>query len=298
MQSRNEFVVGKEAIKNLQTVPKQVILHFPVLCGYEKEELAVKAIRQLSVCELVRDHDAKAQVFFLVTLLLQWHIITKKDSFKLTLEDVTSDFLSYIKVFLYITVDAQTEVSNELKKSVSAIFIICPIITPEFTSFFKQISSLIFTPIELISSSTALCLSYGFYDHHESKTLLLMDFGWDMVTLQVVENVDNEYRKGPVLVCDDLSGRNLSITLYNNEFNKIVYIDMMNNKQRMDLRSVLANDYITKNRILMNVYNCLNHTKKLLDLSKSEKGIPQDRKTSFGVSSKAFQKVITTSIEK
>lgn len=66
----------------------------------------------------------------------------------------------------------------------------------------------------------------------------------------------------------------------------------------MDLRPILTNDYITKNKILMNVYSCLNHTKKLLDLSKSEKGIPQDRKTSFEVSSKAFKKVVTTSIEK
>ena len=81
---------------------------------------------------------------------------------------------------------------------------------------------MISTPIELISSSTCMCLSYGFYDDNVSKTLLLIDFGWRAVTLQVVENVNNEYRIGPCLVCDDLSGRLLSSILYDYEVSKIV----------------------------------------------------------------------------
>ena len=81
---------------------------------------------------------------------------------------------------------------------------------------------MISTPIELISSSTCMCLSYGFYDDNVSKTLLLIDFGWRVVTLQVVENVNNEYRIGPCLVCDDLSGRLLSSILYDYEVSKIV----------------------------------------------------------------------------
>ena len=81
---------------------------------------------------------------------------------------------------------------------------------------------MIATPIELISSSTCMCLSYGFYDDNVSKILLLIDFGWKAVTLQVVENINNEYRIGPCLVCDDLSGRFLSSILYDYEVSKIV----------------------------------------------------------------------------
>lgn len=79
------------------------------------------------------------------------------------------------------------------------------------------------TPIELISSSTAMCLSYGFYDENVNKSYLLMDFGWTNVVIQVVQNVNNEYRMGPCLVCDDLSGRHLSNLLYEHSLNKIVW---------------------------------------------------------------------------
>ena len=60
--SYNEFVVGNEAIQRLQITPKQVVLHFPSFYGFEKEEMAVKSVRDNSVCEVIRDDDATIQV--------------------------------------------------------------------------------------------------------------------------------------------------------------------------------------------------------------------------------------------
>ena len=229
--------------------------------------MAVKSVRDNSVCEVIRDDDAT----------IQWLIITKKECMKLTLEEVTRDFLSYIK----------TEVSNLLQKSVSCIFIVSSF-PSSVSSFFSKVSTMIATPIELISASTSMCLSYGFYDDNVSKTLLLIDFGWRAVTMQVVENVNNEYRIGPCLVCDDLSGRLLSSVLYDHEISKIP----------QHLRNTLETDYLTKNKILMNIYSCLNHSKKLLDLSKSETTLTQDKHVSFYISSKTLRKLLESSIEK
>ena len=48
----------------------------------------------------------------------------------------------------------------------------------------------------------------------------------------------------------------------------------------------------------MNVYNCLNHTKKLLNLSKRESTIQQDRNVSFTITSKFFQHYMNDQIQK
>lgn len=46
-----------------------MVLHFPSFYGFEKEELAVKCVRDNSVCEVIRDDDATIQVSLFLFLL-------------------------------------------------------------------------------------------------------------------------------------------------------------------------------------------------------------------------------------
>lgn len=78
-----------------------------------------------------------------------------------------------------------------------------PEVTPSLRSFFSSVAEYLSVEIELITISSSLCLSYGFFEKNVSKNLLLMDFGWDSVRVARVEHrntfqVKNE-TKIPVL---------------------------------------------------------------------------------------------------
>ena len=60
-----------------------------------------------------------------------------------------------------------------------------------------------------------MCLSYGFFDKHVKKQVLLLDFGWEGVRVQAVMNENNEYKFGAHTEIPELSGRALYEELAN-----------------------------------------------------------------------------------
>ena len=126
-------------------------------------------------------------------------MIINNETIRCTLSDVFATYLHILK--------EQTETILE-KSFVS--------------SFFESIATRIATPIELISSSTAMCLSYGFFDDDVRKTFLAMDFGWDAVRLQVVRNENNHYRMGARGTIPFLCGKSLSREMVATIENQIV----------------------------------------------------------------------------
>ena len=89
--------------------------------------------------------------------------------------------------------------------------------------FFQEVSLSLRTPIELIASSTSMCLSYGFFEEHISKQLLLIDFSWNSTKLTVVQHRNNRIHLGPSLSCSDLCGYSISSGLYDSLFSRIVF---------------------------------------------------------------------------
>lgn len=122
------------------------------------------------------------------------------ETIRCSLSDVFANYLRLLK--------ERTE--SILEKSVCTLFMVVPQITPFVSSFFETIATRIATPIELISSPTAMCLSYGFFDDDVRKTFLAMDFGWDAVRLQVVRNESNRYRMGARATIPFICGKSLS----------------------------------------------------------------------------------------
>lgn len=136
------------------------------------------------------------------------------ETIRCSLSDVFADYLRLLK--------ERTE--GILEKSISTLFLVVPQITPFVSSFFESIATRIATPIELISSSTAMCLSYGFFDDDVRKTFLAMDFGWDAVRLQVVRNENNRYRMGARGILPFLCGKSLSREMVATIENQIVLL--------------------------------------------------------------------------
>ena len=139
-------------------------------------------------------------------------MIINNETIRCSLSDVFATYLHILK--------EQTE--TILEKSINTLFMVVPQITPFVSSFFESIATRIATPIELISSSTAMCLSYGFFDDDVRKTFLAMDFGWDAVRLQVVRNENNHYRMGARGTIPFLCGKSLSREMVATIENQIV----------------------------------------------------------------------------
>lgn len=102
------------------------------------------------------------------------------------------------------------KIERSLEKHVSCFFVVVPTVTSFITSFFKSISDSLSIPIELITTATSMCLSYGFFDNDVKRTILLMDLGWESVRLQVVYNEGNQYRMGPKTTLPTVCGKSLS----------------------------------------------------------------------------------------
>ena len=107
------------------------------------------------------------------------------------------------------------KLESSLSKDVSCIFLVVPEVTPFLQSFFDGISTSLSIPIELISSATSMCLSYGFFDHNIKKQVLLLDFGWQSVRMQAALHDNNEYKLGPHVEISALSGKSLYSELTN-----------------------------------------------------------------------------------
>lgn len=106
----------------------------------------------------------------------------------------------------------QTQSESHLHKSISVMFLVVPEITDALRSFFSVVSQRLSIQIELIETTTSLCLSYGFFDNHVTKKLILFDFGWDSVRLSIVEHA-NEFRVLHEAEFSELSGSSIASSL-------------------------------------------------------------------------------------
>ena len=143
------------------------------------------------------------------------------ESLKLSLHDVYCDFLGAIKVSIEPIADTQTQSEACLHKTISVMFLVVPEITDALRSFFSVVSQRLSVDIELIETTTSLCLSYGFFDNHVTKKLILFDFGWESVRLSVVEHA-NEFRIVQETAFPELSGFSIATSLAKSIQNRYV----------------------------------------------------------------------------
>lgn len=101
------------------------------------------------------------------------------------------------------------------------MFLVVPEITDALHSFFSVVSQRLSIEIELIETTTSLCLSYGFFDNHVTKKLILFDFGWDSVRLSIVEHA-NEFRVLHETEFSELSGSSIATSLAKSIQNRYV----------------------------------------------------------------------------
>ena len=168
------------------------------------------AANQIQRNEVVEFSDFT--VFYRFLPYEYWHIIANNESIKLNIEEVFVDYMLLLR--------ERIEVS--LGKHISCFFVVVPLISPFLQSFFQSISNSLSIPIELITTATSMCLSYGFFDDDVKKTILLMDLGWDSVRLQVVFNNGNQYRMGPKTTLPSVCGKSLSEEITTTIENQIV----------------------------------------------------------------------------
>lgn len=124
---------------------------------------------------------------------------------KKSLSDVFTDYLRLLK----------EKLEESLQKNIVCFFLVVPEVTPFLQAFFNPIATALSISIELISSTTSMCLSYGFFDKDVKKQVLLLDFGWEGVRVQTVMNENNEYKLGAHAEIPALSGRALYDELAN-----------------------------------------------------------------------------------
>lgn len=101
------------------------------------------------------------------------------------------------------------------------MFLVVPKITNALRAFFSIVAQRLSIEIELIETTTSLCLSYGFFDNHITKKLILFDFGWDSVRLSIVEHA-NEFRIIDEATFSELSGCSIATFLSKSIQNRYV----------------------------------------------------------------------------